>query len=545
MARASISAPCGTEITVKELGLSGAVKLVVKTFLEKKHYQQLHHHLSDEWSHCHSLTAAVRLMEAHGVYLTKEREAKLAEMPEDRMIDALVMQMPEQSREQFEHFFLQLSLIASTTTRLRTALETGNEEGVEEVLDSAENVGILQHILKMAVAQAGQEVKSHVQDHETWLAATADRMAPLLQSQANAIVAKKALADIKAELELHHVTANEKTKAVLMNLVGSSESALVATMFAVWFDWIKTMKKENEIRKEYEEEINLAEQRLQDYIMQQTNIMRNMINRKHLESEAGLTGACMAAMIDEWQHKGDRLKKEEEMKALEAKMSNFTAEQSAKSKKVMGRLSAGSDSGLLALCLNAWVQFIAEYNKEKAFNDAVKAEEQKIAEFMKSHNESSKSVLNRMSQGSDTALVTQCFQGWKEVFDEQKKANELEDLWMQKQGKFDSFHSRAKGAAGGAMDRAAVAADTSTLLVIFWYWKREMRTERMRRWARDKNTKKKQQLVGVKGLFKNFANELEAGLKDGTPRAVENTRSKKRSDRPQVAEDGGYPDGPA
>merc|ERR1719487_3097591 len=107
--------------------------------------------------------------------------SRLAQLPEDRMIDALVMRMPQQSREQFEHFFLQLSLIASTTTRLRSALETGNSDAVEEVLDSAENVGILQFILKMAVAQAGQEVKSHIKDHEDWLAASTDRMAPLLQ----------------------------------------------------------------------------------------------------------------------------------------------------------------------------------------------------------------------------------------------------------------------------------------------------------------------------------------------------------------------------
>merc|ERR1719434_364967 len=121
-------------------------------------------------------------MEAHGVHISPQEEAKLAEQPEERMIEVLVGKMPQQSREQFEHFFLQLSLIASTTTRLRAALETGNSDAVEEVLDSAENVGILQFILKMAVAQAGQEVKAHQQDHDDWLAVTTDRLAPLLQS---------------------------------------------------------------------------------------------------------------------------------------------------------------------------------------------------------------------------------------------------------------------------------------------------------------------------------------------------------------------------
>jgi len=125
--------------TIKETGLAGAVKLVVKTFLEQKHYQLLHNLLSEEWSHCHSLTAAVKLMEAHGVHVSPEEEGRLQKLPEDRMIDSLVGRMPQQSREQFEHFFLQLSLIASTTTRLRASLEAGNENAVEEVMDSAEN----------------------------------------------------------------------------------------------------------------------------------------------------------------------------------------------------------------------------------------------------------------------------------------------------------------------------------------------------------------------------------------------------------------------
>merc|ERR1719482_1790283 len=188
-------------------GLQGAVKLVVKTFLEQSHYQQMHDLLSEEWQHCHSLTAAVKLMEAHGVHLSPAEEKKLQELPEDRMIDSLVMKMPEQSREQFEHFFLQLSLIASTTSRLRTALESGDDSAVEEVMDSAENVGILQFILKMAVAQAGQEVKLHSQDHEAWLASAAGRMGPMLQAQTTAITCRKAMIDAKAELEHHHVTA--------------------------------------------------------------------------------------------------------------------------------------------------------------------------------------------------------------------------------------------------------------------------------------------------------------------------------------------------
>merc|ERR1740130_2087295 len=125
-------------------------------------------------------------MEAHGVFVPPDQEARLALLPEDKFIDALVMRMPQQSREQFEHFFLQLSLIASTTTRLRTALEAGNTQVLEEVLDAAENVGILQFILKMAVTQAGNEVMTREAEHDNWLTKTDITMAPLLRGQADA-----------------------------------------------------------------------------------------------------------------------------------------------------------------------------------------------------------------------------------------------------------------------------------------------------------------------------------------------------------------------
>merc|ERR1719265_1515574 len=100
------------------------------------------------------------------------------------------------------------------------------------------------------------------------------------------------------------------------------------------------------------------------------------------------------------------------MKELEARMNSFSKEQAAKSKKVLSRLNAGSDVGLMTLCFTAWVQFMEEYRKNKEFEDAVKAEEKKIVEFMKKQNEGAKSVLTRMSAATDTGLISSCFTAW-------------------------------------------------------------------------------------------------------------------------------------
>mmetsp|Transcript_13392 Transcript_13392/g.19628 ORF Transcript_13392/g.19628 Transcript_13392/m.19628 type:complete len:141 (+) Transcript_13392:136-558(+) len=97
------------ETKKQPVGLSGAVKLVVRTFLEQKHYRSLLRTLANSWGGSHALSAAVRLMEAHGVKVSPDEEQRLSQMSEERMIDTLVMRMPQQSREQFDHFFLQLS----------------------------------------------------------------------------------------------------------------------------------------------------------------------------------------------------------------------------------------------------------------------------------------------------------------------------------------------------------------------------------------------------------------------------------------------------
>merc|ERR1711967_171824 len=109
-----------------------------------------------------------------------------------------------------------------------------------------------------------------------------------------------------------------------------------------------------------------------------------------------------------------------------------------------------------------------------------------------------------------------------------KKAAEMQELMESNAGKFSSFTGRNKGSAKSAMQRAAEAQDIAVQLVIYMYWKKEALVQRMRRYGKEKNTKRKEQLQGVKGLFKNFANELDGSLKAGTPR-IEPKRGKGRA----------------
>merc|ERR1719337_98247 len=107
-------------------------------------------------------------MEQYGVTISPAEEKRLFQLDEGSMIERLVSRMPQQTKEQFEHFFLQLQLIVSTATRVRTGLEEGHPKVVEEALNDAEQTGIIPYILKMTLVQAGTEVSALRMQHDNW-----------------------------------------------------------------------------------------------------------------------------------------------------------------------------------------------------------------------------------------------------------------------------------------------------------------------------------------------------------------------------------------
>lgn len=434
------------------------------------------------------------------------------------MIDALVQRMPQQSREQFEHFFLQLSLIASTTTRIRTALETGDRAAIEETLESAENVGVLPYILKTAVAQAGAEVRLKEKAHDDWIHDTESRMSPLLQSQAQAMVSQKALAQATALLGSYRQDANAKSKKVLLGMCGNKGAALQAQCFLTWADYLRKVKREAEIRKEYEDEINASNKALQDFKAKQIESVKSVLGRAASSSKESMILNCYKALKKELAD--DKAFKDagDEAAELEAKLAGYADAARNNAKSVLDRMNAGNADGLKGTLFKAWLGFVEDYKKNKEMEDKVKFAEQRVAEFKSKQKAGATSVLNKMANGAESALVKEIFLAYKELVEEEKRSAEMDEEVGAKAGKLGSFAVRNKGTAMHEMERMVKVGDDSLLLILFLQWKKDTKVDRMRRNGKDKNDKRKQQLVGVKGLFKNFATELESGIKDGTPR---------------------------
>merc|ERR1719352_638828 len=127
-------------------------------------------------------------MEQHGVIVDPAEEERISNLSEPQMIEALVTKMPQQSKEQFQHFFLQLQLIVSTATRVRQALENGRADLVEQAMNDADSTGISQYILKMSIVQAGSEVTNLKKQHSAWVKDAESKLSRLVRGSEDMIV---------------------------------------------------------------------------------------------------------------------------------------------------------------------------------------------------------------------------------------------------------------------------------------------------------------------------------------------------------------------
>merc|ERR1719420_146788 len=322
-------------------------------------------------------------MEQYGVTISPEEEKRLFAMDEGTMIESLVARMPQQTKEQFEHFFLQLQIIVSTATRIRTSLELGTPGVIQEALNDAEQTGILPYILKMSIVQAGAEVIALKAQQEGWTIETEAKMARLLRGQDDAMQAQKQLA--AAQAQLGHFQGSQKDKAykAMMGVAGKNDKALLDAMITNWKAVVDRVKKEAEIRVEYQERIEAAQKRLFDYKQSQKGNAKGVLLRQAAAGDGALVGEVFAYICKPVaQRKADE-EAAKKLAEIEAKLAESMAKGKENAKAVLMRNLAQGDNMLMDVCLEAWKSWLVEYKKNKEAEDAVKAAEQKVADFMK------------------------------------------------------------------------------------------------------------------------------------------------------------------
>merc|ERR1712072_544623 len=170
------------------------------------------------------------------------------------------------------------------------------------------------------------------------------------------------------------------------------------------------------------------------------------------------------------------------------------------------------------VCLEAWKGWLADYKKNKDTEDAIKAQEAKVAEFMKNKSDGAKSVIDKMNSATDSGLVEHVVSTWVQYFKDVKKAEELEAIMNGANDKFGSFSDRNKKGAMSAGEKATAVKEYGLVIHAMLLWQEVTKVERMLRYYQNRIEGRKHQLQGLQTMFRTFATQLEGGLKDGTPR---------------------------
>merc|ERR1719171_296541 len=470
-------------------------------------------------------------MEQYGVVLGPAEQERMMKMDEATMINMLVGRMPQQTKEQFEHFFLQLQLVVSTATRVRNALEEGSPKDIETALNDADETGITPYILKMTLVQAGSEVTRLKEQSDKWMSETEQKMSGLIVGQEDAMLAQKQLAAAQAQLGHYTGSHKDKGKKMMMGVAAKNDRMCMDAAFDEWGKLVARLKKEAEIRKEYEERIVAANQRLFEYKQSQKGNAKGVLMKQAAKGDQAIVEEVYYLLKKEVEDKLIEAETQRKMKEMEAKMKAQSDKNKENTKSVLMRNLAASDNMLMDTCVEAWKSWLIEYKKNKETEDAVKAAEQRVEAFMKGKSDGAKSIIDKMNNATDSGLVENVISSWCQNYKDDKKARELEEMINGANAKFASFNQRNKQGAQSAGGRAAEVRDFGLCNHAFILWCEAARVERLLRYYNNRIDAKKYQLQSLQGMFRTFATQLETGLKDGTPRDSKPQKKLSKSDQ--------------
>jgi len=474
--------------------------------------------------------AALNLFELQGVPFAPGEKESLAALEETTMISKVMAKMPPEFKQSFEHFALQLQLIVTSTTRVRKTVEEGSPEAVQAVMDHTDSSGIISQILKQSIVQAGVEVAEIRNRHTSWVKNTETRMSRLVRSADDAADAQRQLQVLNEQINGFGSTQNAKSKKMMANVAGNNDKVLCAIVFGSWFGFTAKMKSEKDIRDMFEAEIANLDQKLMDYRAAALNNVRNVLMRKHEQGNADLIKTVWKGWADENAKTKAELGGQAALNAMEAKLAAQSTAQMENSKKVMTRMSAGSDSALLNLVVGAWKEYIADYHKNKEEEDMIKAQEKAMAEFLAKKKDEAKGVLDRMNASTDSGLVEHVISEWVQMWRDEQDSLKMERLMAENEAKFAALAGRQKDNAKGVQQRVNEEMALNLMLKHFSSWATDTKMERIMRHYNGKMESKKAQLQSVQHLFKNFANQLDQGLKADADSARDSGSRRRRED---------------
>merc|ERR1719460_997590 len=153
-----------------------------------------------------------------------------------------------------------------------------------------------------------------------------------------------------------------------------------------------------------------------------------------------------------------------------------------------------------------------------------------MEEFMKAKKDGAKAVLDKMNASTDSGLLEHVISTWGQYYKDEKEARKMEEMMLANEARFAGLNGRQKDNAMGVQQRVNEQMDLNVMLKHFSAWATDTKLERIMRHYNGKMESKKAQLQSVQHLFKNFANQLDQGLKADADSARDSNSRRRRDD---------------
>merc|ERR1712110_1264524 len=218
--------------------------------------------------------------------------------------------------------------------------------------------------------------------------------------------------------------------------MGMADGKTTTLLHSVFSSWSGYMVK---VKAEYENRALEAEQRLMEYRKRQTTNVGNLLMRNARAGDEGLMYLCFETWENAMEARRVGGMSADELKAAEAKLAGYAEEQKAATKKMLAKMSADNDAGFLLMVLQSWVQYHADYQKNKELEDQVRAAELAVQEHLKKKKDEAKGVLDRMSGATDSGLLSQVIKAWTDYIKQEKEDRKMQDMLQGNASKFSSL----------------------------------------------------------------------------------------------------------
>lgn len=195
-------------------------------------------------------------------------------------------------------------------------------------------------------------------------------------------------------------------------------------------------------------------------------------------------------------------------------MKSIQAGKLEKSKSIMRKFCEDSDSVLLGLGMQSWIASWQDFIAERALQRDLQEKKKQARLLLKQKTMIAGKMAARRLHKGNFPLLAEVWEQWRCFVSENQAAAALADQLANAGSSLSGFSGRMKGSSITACERARLATEEMLYIAVFYAWKGNARIEARLRQHHAKIDAKRQQLMGVQSMFRDFATKLENGIKN-------------------------------